>query len=55
MTDADLQAYYNAHKADYHVDEQVKDQIRKGADFATLAKANSQDPGSKDAGVNSGM
>ncbi len=78
VTDADLQAYYNAHKADYHVDEQVKvrhilisapkgadaktdaeakakaqsllDQIRKGADFAALAKANSQDPGSKDSG-----
>lgn len=78
VTDADLQAYYNAHKADYHVDEQVKvrhilisapkgadaktdadakakaqgilDQIRKGGDFAALAKANSQDPGSKDSG-----
>lgn len=78
VTDADLQAYYNAHQADYHVDEQVKvrhilissakgadaktdaaarakaqdllDQIRKGGDFAALAKANSQDPGSKDSG-----
>ena len=78
VTDADLQAYYDAHKADYHVDEQVKvrhilisapkgadaktdaeakakaqgilDQIRKGADFATLAKEYSQDPGSKDSG-----
>ena len=78
VTDADLQAYYNAHKADYHVDEQVKvrhilisapkgadsktdaeakakaqsilDQLHKGADFATLAKQYSQDPGSKDSG-----
>ncbi len=78
VTDADLQAYYNAHKADYHVDQQVKvrhilvkapagadpktdaaakakaqallSQIRGGSDFATLAKANSDDPGSKDAG-----
>ncbi len=78
VTDADLQAYYNAHKADYHVDEQVKvrhilisapkgadaktdadakakaqgilDQVRKGGDFAALAKQNSQDPGSKDSG-----
>lgn len=78
VSDADVQAYYNAHKADYHVDKQVKvrhilisvpqgadaktdaaakakaqallDQIRKGADFAALAKANSNDPGSKDSG-----
>ncbi len=78
VTDADLQTYYNAHKADYHVDQQVKirhiliksaqgadaktdaaakakaqgllDQIRKGGDFAALAKANSDDPGSKDSG-----
>lgn len=78
ITDADLQAYYNAHQADYHVDEQVKvrhiliaspkgadaktdaaakakaqdllDQIHKGGDFVALAKANSQDPGSKDSG-----
>ncbi|MBE7180387.1 MAG: peptidylprolyl isomerase, partial [Terriglobus roseus] len=78
VTDADLQTYYNAHQADYHVDEQVKvrhilisapkgadaktdaaakakaqgilDQIRKGGDFAALAKEYSQDPGSKDSG-----
>lgn len=78
VSDADLQAYYNAHKADYRVDEQVKvrhilisapkgadaktdaeakakaqgilDQIRKGGDFAALAKQYSQDPGSKDSG-----
>ena len=75
VSDADLQAYYNAHKADYHVDRQVKvrhilisvpagadaktdaaakakaqdllTKIRGGADFAALAKANSNDPGSK--------
>ncbi len=29
---------------------QVEDQIKKGGDFATLAKANSDDPGSKDKG-----
>ncbi len=78
VSDADLQAYYNAHRPDYHVDKQVKvrhilisvpqgadaktdaaakakaqgllDQIRKGGDFAALAKANSNDPGSKDSG-----
>ncbi len=78
VTDADLQTYYNAHQADYHVDEQVKvrhiliavprgsdaktdaaakakaqgllTQIRGGADFATLARANSDDPGSKQSG-----
>ena len=76
--DADLQAYYNAHRADYHVDKQVKvrhilisvpqgadaktdaaakakaqdllAKIKGGADFAALAKANSNDPGSKDSG-----
>ncbi len=78
VADTDLQAYYTAHKADYHVDQQVKvrhilisvpngadaktdaaakakaedllKQIRGGADFAALAKANSNDPGSKDSG-----
>ena len=78
VADSDLQAYYTAHKADYHVDQQVKvrhilisvpngadaktdaaakakaedllKQIRGGADFAALAKANSNDPGSKDSG-----
>lgn len=78
VSDADLQAYYNAHKADFHVDKQVKvrhilitvpagadaktdaaakakaqdllTKIRAGGDFAALAKANSNDPGSKDSG-----
>jgi peptidyl-prolyl cis-trans isomerase D len=75
VSDGDLQAYYNAHKADYHVDQQVKvrhilikssdpktdaaakakaqdllNKIRAGADFAALAKANSDDPGSKESG-----
>ncbi len=75
VTEADEQAYYNAHQADYKVDEQVRvrhilikastpaedaaakakaqsilDQLHKGGDFAALAKANSDDPGSKAAG-----
>jgi peptidyl-prolyl cis-trans isomerase D len=78
VSDADLQAYYDAHKDAYKVEEQVKarhiligvpqgadaktdaaakakaedlvKQIRGGADFAALAKANSTDPGSKDTG-----
>jgi peptidyl-prolyl cis-trans isomerase D len=78
VTGADVQKYYNDHKADYHVDQQVKvrhiliqvpqgadaktdaaakakaqgilDKIRAGGDFAALAKANSDDPGSKDSG-----
>jgi peptidyl-prolyl cis-trans isomerase D len=78
VTDADLQAYYNAHQDAYAVKEQVKarhilitapkdadaktdaaakakaegilKQLRAGGDFAALAKANSDDPGSKDSG-----
>jgi peptidyl-prolyl cis-trans isomerase D len=78
VTDAQVQAYYNAHLADYEVKDQVKarhilisvpegadaktdaaakakaqgilDQLHHGADFAALAKANSDDPGSKDNG-----
>ena len=78
VTDAEVQAYYNQHIADYQVKEQVRarhiliavpegadaktdaaakakaedllKQIRGGADFATLAKANSDDPGSKASG-----
>ncbi len=75
VTDAEVQAYYNAHAADYQVPEEVKTRhilltvpkgadaktdaaakakaqdllakIKGGANFADLAKANSDDPGSK--------
>ncbi len=75
LTDADVQAYYSAHAADFKVPEEVKTrhilltvpkgadakvdaaakgkaedllrQIKGGANFAELAKANSEDPGSK--------
>ncbi len=50
VTDAELQAYYNAHKADYHVDNQVKVRhilipVAQGADAKTdaAAKAKAQD------------
>lgn len=50
VSDADLQAYYNAHKADYHVDRQVKVRhilisVPAGADAKTdaTAKAKAQD------------
>ena len=75
VSDGAIQAYYNAHQADYQVPEEVKTrhilitvpkgadaktdaaakakadgllkQIQGGANFADLAKANSDDPGSK--------
>ncbi|MBS1816105.1 MAG: peptidylprolyl isomerase [Acidobacteria bacterium] len=78
VTDADLQAYYNAHKNEFKVEDQVKvrhilisvpqgadaktdaaarakaedllKKIKAGGDFAALAKANSDDPGSKASG-----
>jgi peptidyl-prolyl cis-trans isomerase D len=78
ISDADVQAYYDAHKDQYQIKEQVKTrhiliavpagadakadaaakakaedllkQIKGGADFAELAKKNSDDPGSKDSG-----
>ncbi len=78
VSDADVQAYYDAHKDQYQVKEQVKTrhiliavsagadaktdaaaktkaedllkQIQGGANFADLAKKNSDDPGSKDSG-----
>ncbi|MEO7029655.1 MAG: peptidyl-prolyl cis-trans isomerase [Acidobacteriaceae bacterium] len=50
VTDADVQAYYNAHQAQYKVDEQVQTrhilvQVPRGADAATdaAAKAKAQD------------
>jgi peptidyl-prolyl cis-trans isomerase D len=78
VTDADLLAYYNAHKDAYQVKDQVKvrhiliavpqgadaktdaaakakaqdilKQLKAGGDFAKLAAANSDDPGSKTQG-----
>ncbi|MGI4831239.1 MAG: peptidylprolyl isomerase [Janthinobacterium lividum] len=78
VTDADVQAYYSAHQADFKVPEEVKTrhilisvpkgadaktdaaakakatallaQIKGGANFAEVAKANSDDPGSKGQG-----
>ncbi len=72
VTEAEEQAYYNQHAADYKVDDQVKvrhilikvtspaddaaakakaehilDELHHGGNFAELAKANSDDPGSK--------
>ena len=75
VSDADIQAYYNAHLASYQVKDQVKarhiliavpagadaktdaaakakaddllKQIKAGGNFAALAAANSDDPGSK--------
>ena len=83
VTDAQVQAYYNAHLADYQVKDQVKarhiliavpegsdaktdaaakakaqgilDQLHHGGDFAALAKANSDDPGSKENGGDLGF
>jgi len=65
ISDADLEKQYNEFKAsmgtnEYHVrhilvdkEEDAKaiiEQLNKGADFATLAKEKSKDPGSKDNG-----
>jgi peptidyl-prolyl cis-trans isomerase D len=78
VSDAEVQAYYNQHQADYKTPEQVQTrhilttvpkgadartdaaakakaedllkQIKAGANFADLAKKNSEDPGSKDKG-----
>jgi peptidyl-prolyl cis-trans isomerase D len=78
VSDADVQAYYDAHKDQYQIKEQVKTrhiliavpagadakaddaakakaedllkQIKGGANFADLAKQNSDDPGSKEQG-----
>lgn len=78
VSDADVQAYYNQHKNQYQVKDQVKvrhiliavpqgsdskkdadakakaqdllKQIKGGANFADLARKNSDDPGSKEQG-----
>jgi len=66
VTDADIQQYYNQHKSDYQqaasrtvrhilvnnkaLADSLYSQLKGGADFATLAKKYSKDPGSKNAG-----
>ena len=66
VTDADVKCYYEKNKANYSVPEsravrhilvktkaeadRIRAELVAGGDFAALAKANSIDPGSKDAG-----
>jgi len=66
VTDSDIEKFYKEHPDQYQVPEQrdiahilvkkksladqLYDQIQDGANFATLAKKYSQDPGSKNAG-----
>ena len=66
VTDADLKSYYEKNRSNYTVPEsrsvrhilvktkadadRIRNQLVNGGDFAALAKANSIDPGSKDAG-----
>jgi peptidyl-prolyl cis-trans isomerase C len=66
VTDADVERYYEEHKDQYGTPEQrevrhilvktkkladdIVAQLKNGADFATLAKRYSEDPGSKDQG-----
>ncbi|MWC30993.1 peptidylprolyl isomerase [Paenibacillus sp. MMS18-CY102] len=66
VTDKDIQDYYDQNKQSFATPEQVRashilvktkeeadailKQLKDGADFATVAKEKSEDPGSKDAG-----
>lgn len=66
VTDADVKSYYEKNRANYTVPEsrsvrhilvkskadadRIRTELVNGGDFAALAKANSIDPGSKDAG-----
>jgi len=66
VTDADVKSYYEKNRANYSVPEsrsvrhilvktkadadRIRTELVNGGDFAALAKANSIDPGSKDAG-----
>jgi parvulin-like peptidyl-prolyl isomerase len=66
VTDADVKSYYEKNRANYTVPEsrsvrhilvktkadadRIRAELANGGDFAALAKANSIDPGSKDAG-----
>ena len=67
ITDAEVQAYYEAHKSDFvrpsaararHIRvatqekaDRLKEQIEKGADFAALAREHSLAPDGKDGGM----
>ncbi|MHB8859470.1 MAG: peptidyl-prolyl cis-trans isomerase [Thermoleophilia bacterium] len=71
VTDAQAKAYYDANPTQFQKPEQrhvwhilvadeatansIKAQLDAGADFATLAKQNSTDPGSKDKGGDLGL
>ena len=71
VTDGEIEAYFEAHRDALPAVEEVRaahilvktegeagallDRLRRGADFAALAKANSIDPGTKDKGGNLGV
>ena len=66
VTDADVKSFYEKNRSDYTVPEsrsvrhilvktkadadRIRTELVNGGDFAALAKANANDPGSKDAG-----